>query len=607
MVIFNEGNPDCVRTLLRPAERVIRQGRDILVESFDTRKELWERVLESYSRYLEGECGDFLNDVDTAFRAKFEAALAVLAWSFWRKGEEFSPASERFSEREIGLIDEILKYNVFEITTKEDILGKLYRRDEEVLQLLKTYYLGMDRWIEEQLEDPEIKLPLRYHLKRTWRRYREKIDAAINEASKYGWFRTLMEEWEREKAGEVEAVRETYETRVRELKRRMAEMVEFFEGERRKLEEELSTSNLAEIERLRREKEELIRKFEREKEELTKRLLELKDEELREKLEEELAKAREEALREAKLLEERIRRRELELKQKEMELRKREIEVSQRDEELRRKIEEVLAISGKVEKGSRLVVREEARIQELNFIGRVKSKFRDKISLLGKRYSVEDVEEKKGVDVSGFRGKLDETALWNLPENRYLEIRLKERKLLGRKERILIKAIYLTRVERLAELGMDTDPLTLAELNVHLVGARESPGGGRTVLVVASPLGFEERIRRYVSSEDFHRNFYSENVSLILLDTETGEVIHNPNDRYAGALAPLVSLELDEEVYAKVRECVREKLEGRDYLPLSECLECGDEEQVRRAFYELGREGHVVKYIDGFGLVLIRK
>ncbi|WP_054841669.1 hypothetical protein [Thermococcus peptonophilus] len=56
----------------------------------------------------------------------------------------------------------------------------------------------------------------------------------------------------------------------------------------------------------------------------------------------------------------------------------------------------MLAISGKVEKGSRLVVREEARIQELNFIGRVKSKFRDEISLLGKRYSVEDVEEKKG-------------------------------------------------------------------------------------------------------------------------------------------------------------------------------------------------------------------
>ncbi|WP_054841653.1 hypothetical protein [Thermococcus peptonophilus] len=54
MVVFNEGNPDCVRKLLRPAERVIRQGRDILVESFDTRKELWERVLESYSRYLEG-------------------------------------------------------------------------------------------------------------------------------------------------------------------------------------------------------------------------------------------------------------------------------------------------------------------------------------------------------------------------------------------------------------------------------------------------------------------------------------------------------------------------------------------------------------------------
>ncbi|WP_297071286.1 hypothetical protein [Thermococcus sp.] len=606
MVVFNEGNPGCVRKLLRATERVLKQGRDILVEDFETRKGLWKQVLDAYSRYLEGECGDFLSDLDNTFRAKFEAALAVLAWSFGKKAEDFPPAKERFSEREISLVDEILRYNVFEITTKEDILEKLYRRESDTVQLLRTYYLGMDRWIEEQLEDPEIKLPLRYHLKRTWKSYRGKIDAAINEASKYGWFRTLMEEWELEKAEEVEAVRKTYEARVRELRKRIAEMVAFFEEERRRLEEELSASSMAEIERLRREREELIKRFEMERAGLERRLLELKDRELRETLEKELAKAREEALREAKLLEERLRRKELELREKEMKLRRRELEVSQRDEELRREIEKVLAISGKVEKGSRLITREEARIEELNFMGRVKSKFRKEVTLSGKKYSVESVEERKGFNTFRFEEKLDETSLWNLPENRYLEIRLKERRLLGRKGRFLLRAMYLTRVERLAEPGMDTDPLTLAELNVHLVKARES-GEQRTVLVIASPLGFESRIRKYVSSEDFHRNFYSENVSLILLDTETGEVIHNPNDRYARALAPLVRLELDEEVYAKVKECVRRKLEGKGYLPLRECLDCGDEEYVRRAFYKIGREGHVVKYIDGFGLVLIRK
>ncbi|WP_297504625.1 hypothetical protein [Thermococcus sp.] len=607
MVVFNEGNPECVRNLLRPAERVLRQGRDITVEDFETRKGLWERIQDSYSRYLEGECGDFLRDLDAAFRSKFEAALAILAWSFWKKAEDFPPAEKRFSEREIGLIDEILKYNVFEITTKEDILGKLYRREPETVQLLKTYYLGMDRWIEEQLEDPEIKLPLRYYLKRTWKGYREKIDAAINEASKYGWFRTLMEEWEREKAEEVEAVRESYEAKVGELKKRIAEMVAFFEEERERLEAELRSSSLEEIERLRREREELVERFEREKAELEKRLLELKDEELKKKLEEELAKARGEALREAKLLEERLRRRELELREKEMELRKRELELSEKEDILKSRIEEILAMSGKVEKGSRLVLRDEARIGELNFVGRMKSKFAGDVRLLGKTYSVESVEEGKGEDTSRFAGELDERSLKNLPENRYVEVTLKEKKLLGRKERILIRGLYLTRVERLAELGLDTDPLTLAEINVHLIDARDSKGDARTVLVIASPLGFEERVRRYVSSEDFHRNFYSENVSLILLDTETGEVIHNPNDRYARALAPLVRLELDEEVYAKVRECVRKKLEGRDYLPLSECLDCGEEEYVRRAFYEIGRDGNLVKYIDGFGLVLIRK
>ncbi|NJE85950.1 hypothetical protein E3E23_08965 [Thermococcus sp. CX2] len=608
MVIFEEGDISCIKSLLRPSERVLRQGRDILVEEFNTRQRLWNEITEAYEKYLNGHCGDFLEDLDNAFRAKFEASLAILAWSFKKNNEDFPPAQKRFSDYELMIIDEILKYNVFEITTKEDFLTKLYRRDPEVLQLLKTYYLGIDKWIEKQLENPEIKLPLRYYLKRTWGGYKEKIKEAINEANKYSWFRTLLEDWEKEKADEVEAVKFVYEEKVQKLKKRIKELIEFFEDEKRRIAEEISRSSIEEIQRLEREKQELIERFEREKEALTKKLLELKDKELQERLKQELERARENIMREVKTLEEQIRRKGLELKQKEMELRKKEMELSAKDAELKKKIEEVLRASKNIEKGSRLVVREDAKIQELNFLGRTKSKFNEQIRILGKKYVVERMEEKKGEDTSKFSDKLDERSLKNLPENRYLEILLKEKKLLGRKEKILINARYLTRVDKLAEYGFDTDPLELADVNMYLVDARDSSKDRRTILLIASPLGFEEKIRKYVNSDQFHQNFYSENVSLILLDMESGELIYNPNDKYAKELLSLVRLELDEELYAQVKKCVEEKIAGKDYLPLNECLDCGDENYVKRAFYEMAKDGkYLVKYIDGFGLVLMRK
>ncbi|NJE08491.1 hypothetical protein E3E31_08145 [Thermococcus sp. M39] len=607
MSIFDDGNIECVKNLLRPAERVLKQGRDILVEEFSRRERLWHDVKSAYDKYLDGSCGYFLKDLDTNFRAKFEAALAILAWSFESNGENFYPARRRFTKEELQVVDEILKYNIFEIMTKDDILTKLYRRDSEVLELLKTYYIGVDKWIEEQLNNPDIKLPLRYYFKKTWGKYKEKLNEAISEANKYDWFRTLLEDWEKEKKESVEAVKSVYERKVQELRQHIKEITEAFEYEKERIVQEISRASMEEIERLEREKQELIERFEKEKEKLTKQLIELKDKELQEKLQAELERARESMMKEVKRLEEEIQRRSVQLKQKEMELKRKEMELMEKDQELRRKINEILKASENLEKGSRLVIREEARIQELNFLGRLKSKLKDKVKLLGKTYKVEEISEKLGEDTSKFASTLDEKTLKNLPENRYLEVKLKEKKLLGGKEKLLLKGHYITRVEKLAEYGFDTDPLELADVNAYLVDARDSSKNERTILLIASPLGFEERIKKYVNSDQFHQNFYSENVSLLLLDVETGEVIYNPNDRYAKALVPLVRMELDEEVYAKVKECIKSKLIGRDYLPFSEVKDCGNEAYVKKAFYEVAKEENgFVKYIDGFGLVLMK-
>ncbi len=600
MSLFSEGDVDCIKKLLRPAERVLRTGRDIIFEDFSRREQLWYNVRDAYDDYLDGECGEFLRDLDTSFRAKFEAALAMLAWSFNRNNESFYPA-KRFTEEELQILDEITRYNVFEILTKDDILKKLYRGDKEILELLKTYYLGIDKWVEKQLENSDIKLPLRYYLKNTWERYKQKLNDAFNEANKYDWFRKLLEEWEKEKIESIDAVRTSYESKIQDLRDQINQLTESFEREKERIRQEISSASEMEIEKLRREKQKLIEQFEKEKEILAKQLTETKDKELQKELE----KARERMLEEVKRLEEELQKRSTELKRKEIELKRKETELVEKEKELKMKIDEILRVSDNLEKGSRLIIREDARIQELNFIDRLKSKFKDKVEILGKTYKVEEKSEKVGVYTEKFN--LDERTLKNLPENRYLEIRLKEKKLLGGSE-VLLKCYYVTRVDKLAEYGFDTDPLELADINMYLVDARDSLMDVRTILLIASPLGFEKKIKNYISSNEFHKNFYSENVSLLLLDIDTGELIYNPNDEFAKALIPSVRMELDKEIYTKIKECIRNKLQTNRYLTLNDVSECGDAIYVKKAFYDLANEtGGIVKYIENAGLVLIRR
>ncbi|WP_297514091.1 hypothetical protein [Thermococcus sp.] len=610
MGLFEEGDANCVKTLLRPAERVLRLGTDVWRESYGTRADLWGRIVEAYNRYQEGECGDFLRDLDRRFRAKFEGALALLAWSFERNGEDFEPAKKRFTPEELTAIERLFRYNVFEIYSKDDVMKLIMHRDNEVLSLLREYY-SFDRWLQEFLQSPRHSLALRDFLKSTWDSYKEKINLAIAEATaRFDWFRDFLEEAKKE----TEAVERIYrkkldekEKEVEKLKKAMELIRERWYEEIEKAKAEIESAKKEEIEALRRKNEELRRRFEEEKAKLIEEIARMKDEEMKARLEEELRKAEERMKAEVRALEERLRRRELELRQREMELRRRELELSKAEEEVRKQIEEAMKIVEKAEKGSRFIRSDEARIMEMNFAGRIRSKLSGELKLLGKTFKVESVEERETFDRSKYAGKLDEVALKNVPTNVVIEATLKEKKLLGKKENIILRAVYLSRPERYAEYGFDTDPVELAELNALLDDARREER--RTVLLVASPTGFEKRILSYVASDDFHRNFVADRVSLLLLDLGSGEMIHNPNDPYAKAFAPLLRLEFDEELLEKARRFLLNRLTYKHYVRFDEAISELDlpVEIVRKAFLSLGKEGYVAKYVEGVGYVLVSK
>ena len=161
--MFGEGDIECTKELLLPAKRVLKAGPQIKYEAFERRVELWNKIRTNFDSYQDGECGTFLNDLDSHFRSQFDAALVALAVSMKANGESFS-ATRIFSDDELGLYERIERYNTFELLTVNDIKKKLIRRDENLLALLHDYYVDMYSWFDTSLENPDIRLTLRGYL-----------------------------------------------------------------------------------------------------------------------------------------------------------------------------------------------------------------------------------------------------------------------------------------------------------------------------------------------------------------------------------------------------------------------------------------------------------
>ena len=194
--MFQEGDINCVEKLLKPAKRVLKVGLSLKHDAFDKRIELWNQIKINHDRYLDEDCGHFLKDLDNHFRSLFDAALLVLAVSFKENGELFK-AADVFSSKEIEIYEKIEEYNLFEILSVNDIKKRLIRKDDQVLALLEDYYIFMDAWVDEVLDDPAERLTLKFYLKKRWDGYKTKLNTAISSAiTELDWLRPLITQWE---------------------------------------------------------------------------------------------------------------------------------------------------------------------------------------------------------------------------------------------------------------------------------------------------------------------------------------------------------------------------------------------------------------------------
>lgn len=555
--MFAEGNIECVEKLLRPAKRVLKVGMPIKHDAFERRVDLWNKIRMNYDSYLDEECGSFLKDLDQHFCSLFDSGLLVLAASFKENGEFFG-AADIFSDEELELYRKIERYDLFELLSAADIQKKLLQKDEKVLDLLKDYYVSMDSWVDAKLEDPTLRFTLRYYLKRKWDGYKAKLNEAVSTSVlELDWLKSLIKTWEHKTDAKVEATAKELEVKKEEVEDRVEE-----------LKAEVAHAG------------ESLQQTEADK--------------LRAEVQAQAAEA--------------------EVRRMEQQVNETAAEKSKVEAKLKQLTAERALLEGK---GSRYVKFDEAKQYELNFIGRIENKLGNSVTFLGKTYKVDSLREIKQVDTSRFAEGfgLSSLDLKNLPENRALLAAFIEKKLLGKKKRYNFKALFSARVEKYAEIGYDTDPLQLKNLNACLLDARDEAKkmGDAGFLCLASPTGFEETVGSYINSEDFHRNFLSKYLSVCLLDLETGRQFYNPHDELAKEFAKLCEMETNAEKTEILKLSVKKEIDDaflmNDYVVYGDIAKkSGFTSDIKPFFYDYaGKNGLEIQFVEDVGLVMMKK
>jgi hypothetical protein len=578
MSLFSEGNYEQLTKLKQKANRVLNDGYDIIYESFEKRVDLWNRIKEDYEKYKDGECGTFSKDIDNATRRDFEWALATLAFSFHHNNESF-PAKKRYSFKELQLVEYILKYNVFEIWTVEDILREISKanRDgtDETLNLLKEYYNNIGKKVDGIIKDHTIKLPIRDYAKTKWGEYKTKMDEAIFRAMReIDWFSDFIT---------------GVDNKINELENEIYELRDFVRIEKRKLRDELRREKEIELSKIEEMKEELKRRFEREKEKIRMEIEMEKNRELREKLNKEI-----------EYIEEDYRDLIAELNEKIKSLESEKTELKKKNEKL---TDLLKRIRDAKKEGSRFVRTENALSYEEWFIGRLDKKLDEMrktgIKVENKTFKIVSIEEVFNPNNS-----------INIPKNKQIKAVLKEKKLnpFGKKMEVMLRGMFLANRENYEKMNFDVYPISLGKI-IEVVENVKDGSFDKIVLLIASPTGFEDGVIKFVNSDDFKMRYLSKKIALALLDVETGNLYYNEVDEYAKAFAPLMSLEFDKEKIERLKKYIDENIFIKGYITLEEATdEVGDERVAKKVFYEYESSGKgETKYYKEVGFVLVKK
>ncbi|MGB5925587.1 MAG: hypothetical protein WBH01_05775 [Dehalococcoidia bacterium] len=616
--------------ILRPVELTLDSDIEKL-RRIDERKraEQWNKI-EANQNIFENELLSGLPaDLRMELGSKFTLGKLLLATAAYVNREE-SPVIDNFNRKELDLVQDFERYNLFDVLSIEEIVQRIARR-EDIYELVIDFYQMEYSNLDKLLDDADIQKGLKLAFKN---RYKKRLNKVVEGVKSYvGQYGPVLvvtqvekKIWDKIKESEEDRkhVSDELEKQLSEITASLKPLGDIDEQDERlrrrlsDIEAELAAGNKPQdlgvlkpqIDQILEQYLDVERGLSCQIETVSQRHQELGDrqDELKQLRNKCLEQGQEEKRR---LIESEIN--EIETLQDKLSSQDRSLRAEKTDLEIKRRelesrLKEITdAIEGKP---IRFTTKEDARLCELNFIARFDTKMQTfplKIYSPVDRRSYEIKSWKQGAHLKFAQGGPPQ-----MPANVRSRYSISERKYVffgDRVEKVVMEAVSLNHLDEFERYGFDIRRANLADfldiVNRHISSAEL--GKYLHVLGIASPTGWDDRVRKEIESADFAHNYVSRYVSVCLVDSGTGEVVYNPTDDRISELVEFFQPQFDREKVAKVKKLIMDGLSLKDYVVFSDILEVSNErrEIVTKAFYDLTDEGgYRMRHIRDVGVVL---
>jgi hypothetical protein len=580
------------------------------------RVESWNQLEHNQNVFEDDFAACLPRDIMLNGRSKFAFAKLLLAAAAHVNREE-SSIVERFNSKELTLVESFEKFSAFDILSPKEIAERIARRGD-IYDLVMEFYKGQYSDLDRLFDDPDVPKDLKYAFSHRYGKRLEKIKKGVQEyVGQYGPTIVVsqIEEkvWSRIKESEEERrhISESLRLRIADVTSKLKTRDEVdrenqsFANRLREVEQkalggrEPSTLNALEsqggqlVQRylgFETEIDGLVAVVDRKHQELVAREAEL------ERARQEYEQQKEEQRR--KLVESELR--EVEALKSQLESEARSLQEEKTSLQLKREeINDRLTRLTDVSEGKslRFVTKEDAKLCELNFIARFDRKMHDfPVNVFSpvenRTFAVNSWEQ------DSHRRMSENVASPTSPANESSQYAIFERKYIVFGEKVtkaIIEAVSFGDLSTFEEYGFNTGRATKSQY-LQLVLPRKNRaevGKYLHVIGIASPTGWDETLAKELSSESFAKNYLSQNVSVCLVDSLTGEICYNSLDKRMAEFAERFRPEFEEERIKGLRTKALEKLTVSGFIvPEDFAKETGEAHTtVLKVLYDLEREG----------------
>jgi len=280
--------------------------------------------------------------------------------------------------------------------------------------------------------------------------------------------------------------------------------------------------------------------------------------------------------------------------------------------ELQEKINEYKNIS----ESSIAISNTEARIMEVNFIGR----FEMKMNTVPRKFfdpirkgeinidKTSDYIIERSDEINSLNINPKELHLY--PHNTEVTYIIRKRRLLKDDLSIIIKAKFLSHIENYVKKLADDKTISLADILEYLDKSIDAARQGKVfhVIGIASPTGFDKKVKEYISSDDFKKNFTDYYLSVCLIDLLSGELIYNKLDNRINSYIDIFEQELETEKVFEAKDIIKRELMKSGYVTLSSVVQNYNLTELiaKKAFYELQKE-NIGKIYNVEGEIVLKR